>query len=148
RAGKPPGLTGVEWLLLPSLEDERLLYDAVTGCDAVVHLAALAHQSNAADRVPEFMRVNTEGTRLLGCASVRAGVARFVFMSSVAAVCPRSDTLDNDETPALPTDVYGRSKYEGERALVAVRESSATDWCLLRPPLVYGPGNPGNMRRL
>jgi nucleoside-diphosphate-sugar epimerase len=121
----------------------------VSGCDAIVHLAGLAHQpGRAANRSAEFRRINTDGTRLLARAAARAGVRRFVFASSIAAVCTGSDAPVDDRTPCTPTDAYGSSKLEAERALVTELQDSATDWCILRPPLVYGPGNPGNMRRL
>ena len=135
--------------MLPALDDERRNADCVAGCEVVVHLAGLAHQQgHAASHSAEFSRVNTEGTRLLAQAAARSGVRKFVYMSSIAAVCTRSDTPVDDRTPCAPTDVYGRSKLEAERALIAELEGSATDWCILRSPLVYGPGNPGNMRRL
>ena len=148
RTAAPADAAGAEWMRLARLDDERHLEEAVAGCDAVVHLAALAHQSDAHKRVAEFLRVNTVGTRLLARAAVNAGVRRFVFVSSIAAVCTRSDEPVNDLTAPAPTDIYGRSKLEAERALVAQMAGAACDWCILRPPLVYGPGNPGNMRRL
>jgi nucleoside-diphosphate-sugar epimerase len=142
-------VAGVDWFSLPSLDDEARLASATAGCDAVVHLAALAHQPGlTAQCAPEFRRVNTEGTRLLARAAARSGVARFVFVSSIAAVCTRSDAPVDDQTPAAPTDVYGCSKFEAEQALLAELGNAQTDWCILRPPLIYGPGNPGNMRRL
>jgi len=131
------------------LDDEGRLAESVVGCDAVVHLAALAHQQGrAADRGLEFRRVNTEGTRLLARAAALGGVQKFVFISSIAAICTRSDSPVDDRTPCMPTDAYGCSKFDAEQALIAEFTASATDWCILRPPLVYGPGNPGNMRRL
>jgi nucleoside-diphosphate-sugar epimerase len=142
-------IAGVEWWPLLALDDERRLAESVAGCDAVVHLAGLAHQpGRAANRAAEFLRINTEGTRLLARAAARGGVRRFVFVSSIAAVCTHSDTPVDDWTPCAPADPYGCSKFEAEQALVVELKDSATDWCILRPPLVYGPGNPGNMRRL
>jgi nucleoside-diphosphate-sugar epimerase len=142
-------LAGVEWWPLPALDDERRLAESVAGCDVVVHLAGLAHQPlRAASHEAEFRRINTEGTRMLARAAARGGVRKFVFMSSIAAVCTGSDTPVDDRTPCAPSDAYGRSKLEAEQALIAELQDSATDWCILRPPLVYGPGNPGNMRRL
>ncbi|HZO22101.1 MAG TPA: NAD-dependent epimerase/dehydratase family protein, partial [Steroidobacteraceae bacterium] len=118
-------------------------------CDAIVHLAGLAHQqASTASRLPEFLRINAEGTRLLARSASRARVRRFVFVSSIAAVRTRSDTPVDDSTPCAPTDAYGCSKLEAERALLGELKNAPTDWCILRPPLVYGPGNPGNMRRL
>lgn len=142
-------VAGVEWWPLPELGDEGRLAESVAGCDAVVHLAGLAHQRGpASNRAVDFRRINTEGTRLLARATARGGVRRFVFVSSIAAVCTRSDTPVDDRTPCAPTDAYGCSKLEAEQALTVELKDSATDWCILRPPLVYGPGNPGNMRRL
>ncbi len=149
RRDEPAPVESVEWQPLRSLDDERCLAELVAECDAVVHLAALAHQSgHAARRAPEFRRVNTEGTRLLARAAARGGARRFIFVSSIAAVCTRSDAPVDDATPCAPTDAYGRSKLDAERAVAAELQGSATDWCILRPPLIYGPGNPGNMRRL
>jgi len=145
----PPSRAGLEAWPLPNLDDEGSLEKVVAGCDAIVHLAALAHQQGSrANRLPDFLAVNAEGTRLLARAAARAGVGRFIFVSSIAAVCTRSVTPVDDRTPSRPTDPYGRSKLEGERALIAELNEAVTDWCILRPPLIYGPGNPGNMRRL
>jgi nucleoside-diphosphate-sugar epimerase len=142
-------LAGVEWWPLPALDDERRLAEAVAGCDTVVHLAGLAHEPGRdASRAAEFRSINTEGTRLLARAAARNGVRKFIFVSSIAAVCTRSDAPVDDRTPCAPTDAYGWSKFEAEQALAAELKDSAADWCILRPPLVYGPGNPGNMRRL
>ena len=149
RRDGPAPIAGVEWWPLTALDEERRLAESVAGCDAVVHLAALAHQPGlAASLEPEFHRINTEGTRLLARAAARGGVRRFVFISSIAAVCTGSEAPVDDGTQCAPTDAYGRSKLDAEQALAAELRGSAADWRILRPPLVYGPGNPGNMRRL
>ena len=148
RAAQPPAAAAVQWWRLPDLESGAALDEAVAGTEAIIHLAALAHQPAHPDRAAEFLRVNRDGTRLLARSGARAGVRRFILASSIAAVCTRSDTPVDDRTACAPTDVYGCSKLAAERALAAELAASATDWCILRPPLVYGPGNPGNMRRL
>ncbi len=146
--GIPPA-AGVEVWPLESLEDETILEQAAAGCDSVIHLAALAHQrGSAADRTAEFMRVNAEGTRRLARASARAGVRRFIFVSSIAAVCTRSEAPVDEQTPCAPTDPYGGSKLAAEAAVLTELQGPGTDWCILRPPLIYGPDNPGNMQRL
>lgn len=149
RRDQPKPLAGVQWWPLEALDDAGRLGESVAECEAVIHLAALAHQpGSAASREQEFIRVNTQGTRLLARTAASGGVRRFIFVSSIAAVCTRSDVPVDDATPCTPTDAYGRSKLEAERALADELHASATDWCILRPPLVYGPGNPGNMQRL
>jgi nucleoside-diphosphate-sugar epimerase len=124
--------------------------EALRGVQAVVHLAALAHRTDPRrqPREEEFMAVNAQGTRTLAEAAKMAGVKRFVFVSSIGAVTDASaEALDETITPE-PATAYGRSKLAGERALEAVFHGSAVMWTVLRPVLVYGPGNPGNMARL
>lgn len=146
----PPPVAGVEWLQLEDLASNDACLQAVAGCDSVVHLAALAHQTGRASsgRWPEFFRTNVAPTRCLARASRTAGVRRFVFLSSIAAVCAYSDSAIDEETPCAPPSEYGRSKLEAERALQQELSDGSTDWCILRSPLVYGPGNPGNMSRI
>jgi nucleoside-diphosphate-sugar epimerase len=150
RSVPPPVIPGIEWKQLAQLDSEPALRDAAAGCDAVVHLAALAHQTgkSAGGRRDEFERVNVESTRLLARTARSLGTHRFVFVSSVAAVCSHSEVCVDELTPARPDTDYGRSKLQAEQALQKELLDGVTDWCVVRPPLVYGPGNPGNMSRL
>ncbi|TMC47085.1 MAG: NAD-dependent epimerase/dehydratase family protein [Chloroflexi bacterium] len=76
-----------------------------------------------------------------------AGVRRLVFLSSIA-VYGRSRPRIDDQSVRHPEDDYGWSKLEAEDAVQFELSRGATDWCILRPPLVYGQGSPGNMPRL
>jgi nucleoside-diphosphate-sugar epimerase len=146
----PPPIAGTEWRQLLQLDRLDELSAVVADCDIVVHLAALAHQAGSAGvgRWPEFSRVNVESTRLLAKAARESGVRRLIFASSVAAICSHSEDWVDERTPPDPQSDYGRSKLEAERALETELRDSRTDWCIVRPPLVYGPGSPGNMARL
>ena len=74
---------------------------------------------------------------------------RFVLMSSIRAqVGVTHPDIVTEETPAAPTDAYGRSKLEAEKVMAAALEGSSTRWTVLRPVLVYGPGVKGNMAAL
>lgn len=150
RRDREPATAGVEWRRLSQGESAAAWRELVAGCEVVVHLAALAHQGGATgkDRWPEFWRSNVELTRTLAQASKAAGARRVIFLGSVAAMCAQSEVCIDESSPCTPTDDYGRSKLEAEHALQAELQGSAVDWCILRPPLVYGPGNPGNMARL
>jgi nucleoside-diphosphate-sugar epimerase len=141
RRTSPPDIAGVQWRQLSTLQSQVAWTSLVSDAECVVHLAALAHQVGSAGegRWEEFHRTNVEGTRLLAQACADAQVRRLIFLSSIAAM-----GTGNVE----PTDAYGRSKLDAERALIAQLEDRPTDWCILRPPLVYGPENPGNMARL
>jgi nucleoside-diphosphate-sugar epimerase len=116
-----------------------------------VHLAGRAHilnerQNAAADQL--HRRVNVDGTRALARQAVECRVKHFIFISSIGAVAEASERMVSDATPCLPTTTYGKSKLEAEKALREVAEACGMAWTIIRPPLVYGPGNPGNMERL
>lgn len=95
------------------------LVTSVGGCDAIVHLANIAH-SAASPR--ELHRVNVEGTIAQARAALAAGARRFVYLSSIKA--------------AQADDAYGRAKSIAEQALAQLE---GLEPVILRPPLVYGP---------
>jgi nucleoside-diphosphate-sugar epimerase len=102
----------------------RELAAAFRGCDAVVHLANIAHAS--AD--PKLIwRVNVDGSSRAAELAAASGVRRFVYLSSVKA--------DNPEQG----DHYGRAKLAAEEAVSSVAVRSGLETVILRPPLVYGP---------
>lgn len=120
-------------------------------CDAVVHLAARVHvmQDTLADPLAAYRATNVEGALRVARAARRAGAHRFVFVSSVKAVGEGSDGRPLTETdPAAPSDPYGISKLEAERALLAYGRESGLEIVIVRPPLVYGPGVRANFLQL
>ena len=117
---------------------------ALAGVDAVIHSAGIAH---AMSGVPEddYRLLNTEATIRLAQAAQRAGVRRFVFLSSIRAQCgPVEDEVQTESMEPKPVDAYGRSKLAAEQGLATLD----LDWVALRPVLVYGPGVKGNMAEL
>jgi nucleoside-diphosphate-sugar epimerase len=122
---------------------------ALKDADTVIHLAAHAHQlGKAAEDEAAFTRVNADGTARLVEQSLEAGIGRFILMSSIGAVTSACDARVTIETRCQPQTAYGRSKLAGERALLERAHGTKMTWTILRPTLVYGPGNPGNMERL
>jgi len=92
----------------------------------------------------EHRRVNVEATRGLAEAAGKAGVGTMVFVSSIGAVTTRSEVPLSESAPCWPTTPYGFSKLEAERALQEVASETGLRVVVVRPPLVYGPGAPGN----
>ncbi len=123
---------------------------ALKDIDIVIHLAARAHilQDQATNPEAEFFKVNTEGTANLVKQAIQAGVKHFLFISSIGAMTTLSDQPLTENSPCQPDTPYGRSKLQAEQALISLANQSSMTWTLLRPTLVYGPGNPGNMERL
>lgn len=110
--------------LIPgSIEDFPSLERLVEGMDAVVHCAGLVR----ARRARHYFAVNAEGTRRLAEAvSRQGGGTRLLSLSSIAA-----------REPGL--SAYAASKYQAEKELQAFK--GRFDYCSLRPPAVYGPGD-------
>lgn len=141
------------WGVVPVLRSDfrsDRLGARLQGCDAVVHLAARAHvlRARAAGDDAEFQRVNVQLTWDVAEAAVRAGVGRFVFVSSAGVLGRVSPPpgFDDSSEPA-PHDAYTRSKLAAEEMLVG-EFSGSLEIVVVRPPLVYGPGAPGNFDRL
>lgn len=139
-----------EWVSVGDIGPDTDWAPALANVDIVIHLAARAHQidTKANDAETDFVRINALGTARLAQAAVEAGVRRLVMVSSVAAIGPYMDEPFTELTSCAPVTPYGRSKLAAERAIERILAGTGTDWCILRPPLVYGAGNPGNMQRL
>jgi nucleoside-diphosphate-sugar epimerase len=124
---------------------------ALAGCHAVVHLAAHVHvmRRQAGDLASDFHRVNVEGSENLARQSARAGVRRFVFLSSVKVNGEDSAQRAFVESdPVMPLDAYGASKAEAEKRLRVISAETGMEVVIVRPPLVYGPGVKANFLSL
>jgi nucleoside-diphosphate-sugar epimerase len=121
---------------------------ALDGIDTVIHLAGRAHViARERDALVQFRKVNAAGTRQLAEQAERAGVRRFVLISSVKAAADNTGQHAIEEIePANPRTPYGISKLEGEQALWDVARTM--DAVVLRPPRVYGPGVRANFHAL
>lgn len=136
RAGHLKSL-GVETCLgdLDSEHGLRAVGEALTSCDAVVHVAGLVK----AVRPEDFYRVNVEGTARLADLTIHhARGKRFVLVSSIAAQGPGVGPVERPpDLPEAPVTAYGRSKALGEREVLARAGELAVT--ILRPPIIYGP---------
>lgn len=121
---------------------------SLSGVSAVVHCAARVHVMNedAKDPLLEFRRINVDGTLNLARQASKAGVRRFVFISSIKVNGECTDLghpFTADQIP-VPSDPYGVSKYEAEMRLRALSEETGMEIVIIRSPLVYGPGVKAN----
>jgi nucleoside-diphosphate-sugar epimerase len=127
----------IEWIEVGEIGPGTCWSKALDGVSYVVHAAGMAHQIGVPDHQlkQQFESVNAEGTRRLAHEVAGAPwIKRFIFISTVKVTAEASE--------------YSCSKKFAEQALQEELSTSATDWCILRPPMVYGTGNPGNMARL
>ena len=130
-----PGTSAVDWV------------DAVVNCRAVIHLAARAHVLSDPEEDPlrTFRIANVDFARACGEAAAIAGVQRFIFMSSVGVHGGKTEVEPFQAGSAIkPHTQYAISKAEAEKALTDTVKGYDMKLTVLRPPLVYGLGAPGN----
>ncbi|HEY7282444.1 MAG TPA: NAD-dependent epimerase/dehydratase family protein [Actinomycetota bacterium] len=121
-----------------ALEDPAALRDGMRGADVVVHAGARTEDWG---RPAEFERVNVEGTKNVLWAMERAGVARIVHVTPATVLADGHPVVGADETaplPARPLGWYHRSKRDAELAVLAAERLEAI---VVRPALVWGPGD-------
>lgn len=137
---------GVEPSVIEPLGGDTSWSQAVAGIDTVIHLAARVHimDDSAVNPLAEFRKVNSEGTKRLACEAVKAGVGRFVFISSIKVNGEDSLIPYSEESPVQPSDPYGISKWEAEQSLREIEVASGLEVVVVRPTLVYGPGVKAN----
>lgn len=129
-------LVGVTIAVGP-LQDADFARSVVAGCGAVIHLAAAQHEANVSDSY--FEEVNVRCTRALLEASRNEGVRRFVYGSTIGVYGSAADGTLDEESPARPDNVYGRTKLAAEHL---VREfGSALETTIVRISETYGPGD-------
>lgn len=120
------------------------------GCDVVVHLAGRAHQlaDRALDPLEEFRRVNVYGSLALFSQAARQNVKRFVYISSIGVNGNETAVPFVETDLPRPCEPYAVSKLEAETGLKRLAAETGLELVIIRPPLVYGPGAPGNFGRL
>lgn len=135
RAGQP-----VDILDLPALTN------AIKGCEAVYALAA-EHRDDVTPR-SRYYDVNVKGTQNICDACDANGIKRLVFTSSFAVYGLNADRPD-ELSKTAPFNDYGQSKLEGEEVLRAwAKKTDAAQLTIVRPVVVFGAGNRGNVYTL
>lgn len=145
-------IAGCEAVKISSIDFKTDWSDALTGVDVVIHLAARVHVmlDDVSDPLEEFRRVNVAGTEHLARQAVRAGVRRFVYVSSIKVngEATSGGKGFSEADPLGPQDPYGISKCEAEQALHGIAAETGLEVVIVRPPLVYGAGVKGNFAQM
>lgn len=146
---------GCDIVAVGGIDGETQWQRAVDQIDAVVHLAARTHRGDGADATSAYRKVNVEGSTQLARAALTAGVSTFVYMSSIkvngecspldASGQPLRFSGDDEPRPVTP---YGYTKWLAEQSLSEITRGTNMRLVVLRPPLVYGPGQKANLLRL
>jgi nucleoside-diphosphate-sugar epimerase len=124
---------------------------ALDGIDTIIHLATRAHlNETVADPIAHFRAANVDSTLNLALQAMKAGVKRFVFISSIKVngeATQRGRPFTAEDTPT-PQNHYARFKLEAEQGLFDLSRGSGLEVTIIRPPLVYGPGVKANFAKM
>jgi nucleoside-diphosphate-sugar epimerase len=117
--------------------------------DAVIHLAGKAHDTRNTAAEQEYFDINLGLTQKIFEFFLQSGAKKFIFFSSVKAVADtvKGDFLTENVEPE-PGTAYGRSKLEAERFLTSFGMTAPKKIYILRPCMIHGPGNKGNLNLL
>jgi len=119
--------------------------------DAVIHLAGKAHDTQNTSAPHEYFDINYGLTKQLYDWYLQQTATKFIFLSSVKAAADRvSGVLEENITPD-PKTPYGQSKLKAETHIISASAGvSANDkkYYILRPCMIHGPGNKGNLNLL
>lgn len=120
--------------------------------DAVIHLTGKAHDTKNKSAADIYFKVNTGLTQTIFDWFLKSGAKKFIFFSSVKAA---ADTVDGDilteSVVPKPIGPYGESKIKAEEYIQSkfnLTSESEKKVYILRPCMIHGPGNKGNLNLL
>ena len=140
--------------------NEAWKQDDLSKYDAVFHVAGIAHVDPKPEMAPLYYKVNRDLAIEIAKWAKEHGVKQFIYMSSrivYRASKSMKGNVTTIETEPDPNDFYGDSKLQAEKGLVNVNgnlnlndnlNGNRMKVVILRPPMIYGPGNKGNLPRL
>lgn len=116
--------------------------------DAVIHLAGKAHDTANTSAAKEYFEINTELTKTIFNQFLRSAAKDFIFFSSVKAAADSVTGVLTEDRQSTPETPYGKSKLAAEEFLLAQRLPAGKRLIILRPCMIHGPGNKGNLNLL
>lgn len=124
--------------------------EALADKEVVIHVAGVAHKKNkvGSETLESYRNINFHGTKNLAVQSAKAGVKRFIFISSIGVNGATSSSPFTEQDEPCPVNEYTRSKYEAEQALWKIAETTDMEVTIIRPPMIYGQNAPGNFATL
>jgi len=122
------------------ITDDEHLDEILAGVEVVYHLASAHLDVSLSDE--HYRRVNVGGTLALLQAAQQAGVKRFVHCSSVGVIGDVENPPADETTECHPTNIYEKTKLEGESAALEFSQRTGFPVVVARPAWVYGPRCP------
>ena len=126
----------------------RKAWELDQNAEAIIHLAGKAHDTKNISIEKEYFEINTELTKKLFDDYLNSEIKDFIFFSSVKATADTLDGILDENHISNPQTPYGKSKLEAEKYLLSKSLSMGKRLFILRPCMIHGPGNKGNLNLL
>jgi nucleoside-diphosphate-sugar epimerase len=116
--------------------------------DIVLHFAGKAHDLKSISNSNEYYQVNTKLTKSIFDSFLTSNAKVFITLSSVKAVADKVDGILTEEYIPNPISHYGKSKLLAEQYILSKQIPEGKRIYILRPCMIHGPGNKGNLNIL
>ena len=118
--------------------------------DVIIHLAGKAHDTKNKAKADAYFKVNTGLTEKIFDYFKKSQTSKFIFFSTAKAAADRVDGVLTEDVVPSPVGPYGESKIAAEKCILAgaagLKEGQR--YYILRPCMIHGPGNKGNLNLL
>ena len=114
----------------------------------IIHLAGKAHDLKNTSDDTAYFTINTGLTIQLFDIFLKSKAETFIYFSSVKAVADRVDGILVEDVKPAPQTAYGKSKLRAEEYLLSQNLPAGKRLIILRPCMIHGPGNKGNLNLL
>ena len=121
--------------------------DHIPEVDAIIHLAGKAHDTKNQTDAEVYFKVNTGLTQKIYDYFLQSSAKKFVFFSTAKAAADKVEGVLTEDVVPSPKGPYGESKIKAEEYIQA-RLSDEKQVYILRPCMIHGPGNKGNLNLL
>lgn len=116
--------------------------------NSIIHLAGKAHDTKNTSNPKDYFDINTKLTHDLFDVFLASNCRDFIFFSSVKAVTDKAEDIVTEETVTNPQTAYGQSKLQAEQYILSKALPQGRRVFIIRPSMIHGPGNKGNLNLL
>lgn len=116
--------------------------------ETIIHLAGKAHDVENTAEETEYFKINRDLTIELFTEFLNSDIQDFFYFSSVKAVADTADGVIDENIVPKPLTPYGKSKFEAEQYLLSQSLPKGKRLFIIRPCMIHGPGNKGNLNLL
>src|SRR5699024_6720063 len=129
-----------------SVRDDKWKEIDLSVYNSVLHVAGIAHQKETKENASLYYEVNRDLAIEIAKKAKRENVKQFTFLSTMSVYGVETGVID-ENTRLNPKTNYGRSKKEAEEGIRKL-ETDEFKVAIVRPPMIYGKGCPGNYQKL